>query len=277
MYQLSRSIAAMTLALAGAAASNASASAVSLSDVKSEGAFAVSSQTIPAAGFGGATIYSPDKAGKYAVVAISPGFIAKQSAISVLARRLATHGFVVVLIDTKTVLDFPASRATQLLAALKAACAVTTGPVAGKIDVTRQAVAGHSMGGGGALQAAASTPSLKAVVAYAPWDLSSTPYRKLTVPAALIGGSADTVATVKTFAQSFYNAIPATTTKTLAVIEGADHLFPQTDNATQPPNEPTSYTQISWFKRFADQNTDYNEFLRGKDSAWSSFTTNGSF
>jgi len=274
MFQLTRSFAAWTLALVGA---SFNAGAVTLEDLKSDGAFKVSSQTLPAAGFGGATLFSPDQPGKYALVAITPGFTAKQLLMTGLARRLATHGFVVVVIDTKTVLDFPSSRATQLLAALKAASAVTTGPAAGKIDVTRQGVAGHSMGGGGALEAASSTPSLKAVVAIAPWNLWNTPYRKLTVPAYILGGSADPIAPVKTFAQPFYNAIPAKTTKTLAVIEGADHNFPESHDLTVPPNEPTSYTQISWFKRFLDQKTEYNQFLRGKEAVWSSFVTTGSF
>lgn len=275
MLRLTRSLAALTLAFAGAAITNAQA--MSLDEVKSDGPFAISAQTLPAAGFGGGTIYSPDKPGKYALVAISPGFTAKQVYMTGLGRRLATHGFVVVVIDTKTPLDFPASRATQLLAALKAASAVTTGPAAGKIDITRQAVAGHSMGGGGALEAAAATPGLKAAVAYAPFDLWASPFRKMTVPTAIIGGSVDPIAPVKNFAQVYYNAIPVTTTKLLAVIEGANHNFPESPDPTLPPNEPTSYTQISWFKRFVDQSTEYNSLLRGQDSAWASFTTNGVF
>lgn len=275
MFTLNRSIAALTLAMA--ATTSSQAGAVTLEDVKRDGAFTVTSQTLPPAGFGGATIYSPDKPGKYPLIAVTPGFTAKQKLMTGLARRLATHGFVVVVIDTKTLVDFPSSRATQLLAALKATAAVKTGPVAGKIDITRQAVAGHSMGGGGALEAAASTPSLKAVVAYTPWNLTSLPYRKLTVPAVIVGGTEDPIASVKTFAQPFYNAIPATTTKMLAVIEGADHNFPESHDLTLPPHEPSSYTQIAWFQRFVNQDTAYNEFLRGQDSAWRSVVTTGKF
>ncbi len=275
MFTLNRPLAALSLTLALAYAS--SARAVTIEEVKSDGPFTVSTQTLPPAGFGAATVYSPDKPGKYALIAITPGFTAKQKLMTGLGRRLATHGFVVVIIDTKTVLDFPSSRATQLLAALKATAAVTTGPAAGKIDVTRQAVAGHSMGGGGALEAAAAAPGLKAVFAITPWNLWSTPYRKLTVPAAIIGGAADPVAPVKTFAQPFYNAIPTTTQKMLAVIAGADHNFPESHDLTLPPNEPTSYTQISWFKRFVNQDGSYSQFLREREAVWSSFTTSGQF
>ena len=47
-------------------------------------------------GFGGGTIYYPTVAGKYGVIAISPGFTATQSSIAWLGRRIATHGFVVI-------------------------------------------------------------------------------------------------------------------------------------------------------------------------------------
>ena len=68
--------------------------------------------------FGGGTIYYPTTAGQYGVVALSPGFTATQTSVAWLGRRLATHGFVVVTINTNSTLDQPASRATQLIAAL---------------------------------------------------------------------------------------------------------------------------------------------------------------
>ena len=248
-----------------------SAQAQSLADLQKDGPSAVSSQTIPGSGFGKGTIYSPNAAGKYALVAVVPGFVSAESSMTEISKRLATHGFVVVTIGTKTLLDFPSSRASQLLAALKAASAVTTGPVAGKIDVTRQVVSGWSMGGGGTLEAAASTPGLKAAVAYAPWNLSSTKYKAITVPSAIIGGTADTVASGASPSQPFYNAIPATTRKLLGVIQGADHFFPN------KAVEPASYTNIAWVKRFADGNTAYSPFLNGQDAAWATFVSTGPF
>ena len=175
---------ATTLAFLGL---SSTAQALTLDDLKKEGPYAISAQTIPASGFGKGTVYSPNTTGKYALVAVCPGFVSAESSITEISKRLATHGFVVVTIGTKTLLDFPSSRASQLLAALKAASAVTTGPAAGKIDVTRQVVAGWSMGGGGTLEAAAATPGLKAAVAYAPWNLSSSKYKSITVPSAIIG------------------------------------------------------------------------------------------
>jgi len=247
------------------------AQAVSLQDLQKDGPYAVTAQTIPGSGFGKGTIYSPNTPGKYALVAVCPGFVSAESSMTEISKRLATHGFVVVTIGTKTLLDFPSSRASQLLAALKAASSVTTGPAAGKIDVTRQVVAGWSMGGGGTLEAAAATPGLKAAVAYAPWNLSSTKYKAITVPSAIIGGTADTIASVSSHSQPFYDAIPASTPKLLGVIQGANHFFPN------KAVEPASYTNISWVKRFADNDAQYGAFLTGQDAAWASFVSTGPF
>lgn len=66
--------------------------------------FAVSTQTANrATGFAGGTIYVPNAAGRYALVAFCPGFANSQSAVATLGRRLATHGFVVVTINTNSV------------------------------------------------------------------------------------------------------------------------------------------------------------------------------
>lgn len=259
------------LALASSAQAVENGPVPNLADLKKDGPYAVSSQTVTGTGFGGGTVYTPTTAGKYALVAVCPGFVSAQSSMTQISKRLATHGFVVVAISTKTLFDFPSSRATQLLAALKTVSTLTTGPVAGKVDVSRQAVSGWSMGGGGTLEAAGSTPGLVAAVAYAPWHTSTTKMAVNTVPAAIIGGTADTIAPVASHSQKFYDVLPKTTPKLLAVIQGANHFFPNT------ASEPASYTNISWMKRFADGDTRYSAFLNGTDAALASFASNGPF
>lgn len=241
-----------------------------LASIQADGPFTIASQTIPSgSGFGGATVYTPTAPGTYAVVAVCTGFVTAQSSMAPMAKRLATHGFVVVNIDTNTIFDFPDSRATQLLAALKAAVALKTGPVAGKIDVSRQAVAGWSMGGGGTLLAANSTPGLKGAVAFAPW-VAGTPISADRVPSAIVGGASDNVAPAASHSTPLYNSIPASTPKLLGIITGASHFFPTTTS------QPASYTSIAWMKRFVDNDTRYSGFLNG-DAAYSSFSSNGPF
>lgn len=237
--------------------------------IEADGPYAVSTQTLKGSGFGSGTVYSPNTAGSYALVAVCPGFVSAQSSIAQISRRLATHGFVVVTIDTNTIFDFPDSRSTQLLAALKAAAALSTGPAAGKIDTARQAVAGWSMGGGGTLLAAGSTPALKGAVAYAPWALNNN-LKANKVPAAILGGTADIVAPPELFSDVFYKAIPATSSKLLGIIKGADHFFPNT------ASQPASYTTVAWFKRFVDNDTRYSPFLNG-DTRYSRFSSTGPF
>src|SRR5690606_12614854 len=141
----------------------------------SRGPFAVSEERVSSlrvSGFGGADIYYPTtrNEGTFGVVAVSPGYTAGRSSMAWLASRIASHGFVVINIDTITRSDQPSSRGRQLLAALD----YVTGSsgVRDRIDPNRQAVVGHSMGGGGTLHAATSRPSLKAAVPLTPWNLT---------------------------------------------------------------------------------------------------------
>ncbi len=241
--------------------------APTMASITKDGSYAITSTALKGSGFGSATIHVPNGTGPFALVAVCPGFVSPESSITAISKRLATHGFVVVTIGTTTPLDFPSSRASQILAALKAAVA-TNNP---KIDVSRQVASGWSMGGGGTLEAAASTPGLVAAVAYAPWNTSSTKYKSITVPSLILGGTADTIAPVSGHSQKFYDAIPASTKKMLAVIQGAGHFFPNS------AGEPQSYTNISWVKRFADGDTRFSQFLNTQDPKFSTWLSTGPF
>lgn len=223
--------------------------------IQADGPFAVSTQTVRGNGFGGATVYSPNTAGKYAVVAFCPGYTATRSSIASFGRRLATHGFIVATIDTNSTLDLPPSRGTQLLAALRTVTALNTGPVAGKIDTARQVVTGWSMGGGGTLYASASNAALKAGVGLAPYSTQKT--FNTAVPQLILGGENDTVAPVNTHSIRFFDRLPNATPKIYAEIANADHFFPiNTANS-----QPASKLQIAWIKRFADNDARYDQFL----------------
>lgn len=164
----------------------------------SRGPFATASQSVSSlsvSGFGGGVIYYPTSTseGTFGAIAISPGYTAAWSSISWLGPRIASHGFVVIGIETNSRLDQPDSRGRQLLAALD--YLVQRSSVRGRIDGTRLAVAGHSMGGGGSLEAAVSRPSLQAAVPIAPWNLDKTWY-DVQVPTLIIGGESDSIAPV---------------------------------------------------------------------------------
>ncbi len=110
-------------------------------------------------GFGGGTIYYPTTTsdGTFGAVVVAPGYTADQSSMAWLGPRLASQGFVVFTIDTNTRLDQPDSRGRQMLAALD--YLTERSSVRTRIDSSRLGVMGHSMGGGGTLEAAKSRPS----------------------------------------------------------------------------------------------------------------------
>ena len=146
-------------------------------------------------GFGGGTIYYPtdQSQGTFGAVVVAPGYTARQSSIAWLGPRLASQGFVVFTIDTTTVYDQPASRGDQLLAAVDYLTQRST--VAGRVDAGRVAVMGHSMGGGGTLEAVKDRPSLKAAIPLTPWNADKT-WPEVTTPTLVIGAENDTIAPV---------------------------------------------------------------------------------
>ena len=139
------------------------------------GPFANTSVSVPTGyGFNGGRIYYPTDTsqGTFGAIAISPGYTALFSAeLAWMGPWLASHGFVVIGIETNSRNDFDTARGTQLLAALD--YLTQQSPVRDRVDPNRLAVAGHSMGGGGALSAATRRSSLKAVVGIAPYSPSS--------------------------------------------------------------------------------------------------------
>ncbi|GAA2722891.1 alpha/beta hydrolase [Actinocorallia aurantiaca] len=223
----------------------------------SRGPYSVSQTSVSslsASGFGGGTIYYPTTTGDgtFGAVAISPGFTAYESSISWLGPRLASQGFVVFTIDTITTLDQPASRGDQLLAALDHLTQRSS--VRSRVDATRLGVMGHSMGGGGTLEASKDRPSLKAAIGMTPWNLTKN-WSGNRVPTFIIGAESDSVAPVSSHAEPFYDSLSATYEKAYLELNNASHFAPNSSNT------PIAKYSISWLKRYLDNDTRYTQFL----------------
>ncbi|MEW2556406.1 alpha/beta hydrolase [Streptomyces zhihengii] len=221
------------------------------------GSYAVSQTSVSSlsvTGFGGGTIYYPTSTadGTFGAVAISPGFTAYQSSIAWLGPRLASQGFVVFTIDTNTTLDQPDSRGRQLLAALD--YLTQRSSVRARIDTTRLGVMGHSMGGGGTLEAAKSRPSLQAAIPLTGWNLDTT-WPEVSTPTLVIGADGDTVAPVASHSEPFYQSLPSSLDKAYLELNNATHFTPNTSDTT------IAKYSISWLKRFIDNDTRYEQFL----------------
>jgi dienelactone hydrolase len=158
---------------------------------------------------------------------------------------------VVIGIETNSRFDQPGSRGTQLLAALD--WLTQSSSVRTRIDSSRLAVGGHSMGGGGSLEASSDRPSLQAAVPLAPWNLDKS-WSELRVPTMIIGGESDSVASVGSHSIPFYNSI-SQAEKAYLELNNASHFFPQTTNTL------TGKFMVTWLKRFVDNDTRYEQFL----------------
>ncbi|GAA0249226.1 lipase [Saccharothrix mutabilis subsp. mutabilis] len=223
----------------------------------SRGPYATAQTTVSSAsvrGFGGGTIYYPTSTadGTFGAVAIAPGYTASQSSLSWLGPRLASQGFVVFIIDTLSRYDQPAARGDQLLAALDHL--TTASSVRSRVDATRLGVMGHSMGGGGSLEAAKDRPTLQAAIPLTPWNTTKT-WSTVQVPTLIVGAEDDSVASVSRHAEPFYTGLPATLDKAYLELAGASHYAPNSSNTT------IAKYSISWLKRFIDDDTRYEQFL----------------
>ncbi|WP_107081162.1 alpha/beta hydrolase [Streptomyces sp. Wb2n-11] len=211
----------------------------------------MSASRLAASGFGGGTIYYPtsNSDGTFGAVAISPGYTAYQSSIAWLGPRLASQGFVVFTIDTITTSDQPATRGDELLAALD--YLTRSSGVRTRIDSSRLGVMGHSMGGGGSLEAAKDRPSLQAAIPLTPWNLDKT-WPEVRTPTLVIGADGDSIAPVSSHSEPFCQSLPSTLDKAYLELNGATHFTPNTSIAKY---------SISWLKRFIDNDTRYEQFL----------------
>jgi len=215
-----------------------------------DGPFQVTQTAITgASGFGGGRVYSPTQSGTYGAIALSPGFTAMWSSISWMGPRLASHGFVVLGMETNTTGDQPASRGAQLNRALQ--WLTSTSSVRSKVDGSRLAVGGHSMGGGGTLEALRTNPALKLGIPIAPWN-TNTNFSSVRAPVVIVSGSADTIAPEGSHSDRFYASLGGE--KAQVSLNGASHFFPQTVNRT------LSRYAVAWLKRFVDNDTRYSSF-----------------
>ncbi len=240
------------------------------SNITGNGSFSVATYNISSlvSGFGGGVAYYPTASGTYPVIAISPGFTARWSSISWIGPRLASWGFVVVGIETNSIYDQPGSRGSQLLAALNWAVNSAPTQVRGKVDGSRRGVAGHSMGGGGTLEALAAdtTGLVKAGVPIAPWNTDTT-WGGLNEAVQIVGGESDTIAPVSSHSIPFYSTLGGP--KSYVELNNASHFFPQSTNST------LSRALVSWFKRYLNNDARFTPFTCGySGTAVSDFRSN---
>ncbi|MEX1034007.1 MAG: hypothetical protein WDZ30_11650 [Cellvibrionaceae bacterium] len=215
-------------------------------------------------GFGGGTIHYPTgTTGTMGVIAVVPGFISPESSIRWWGPRIASHGFVVITIATNSGYDSPDSRANQLNAALNYVISQSnssSSAIRGMVDASRRGVMGWSMGGGGALKAAADDRSIMAALPQAPYYSGSNNFNRITTPTLIIACENDSTASVSRHASPFYNAIPSSTDKAFLEVNNGSHSCANSGNSN---SDILGKYGVAWMKRFIDLDRRYDPFLCG--------------
>ncbi|REE97693.1 alpha/beta hydrolase family protein [Thermomonospora umbrina] len=221
------------------------------------GPFATAKTAVPAGsgtGFNSGTIYYPTSTseGTFGGIAVSPGFLGGELSIGWLGPRLASHGFVVMIINTKSRVDSPIMRGEQMLAALDYLTQQSS--ERHRVDATRLGVMGHSMGGGGAVEATDFRRTLKASVPLTPWNLNDV-RPEITTPTLFIGSQNDLIAPVNQYSEPLYEGMPKAREKAYLELKGGNHFAPMSANPV------ISKYGVSWLKRFVDDDLRYDKFL----------------
>jgi dienelactone hydrolase len=233
-------------------------------------------------------IYPVGATAPFAAIAIVPGFVSPEAAIADWGPFLASWGIVTMTIGTSnpttgasdmTVL--PPVRGDALLDALTTIKGENTrsgSPLAGQLDLSRLAVAGWSMGGGGTLIDANTHPELKAVFAMEPWN-TDTSYTNDTVPTLIFAGTSDGLAGPP-MPQNQYQSIPATTPKILYEINNGSHYVSTSPTNTGTDMAPDSASTanvarfgLSWLKVYLECDTRFRQFLTVKPADAAEFDT----
>jgi hypothetical protein len=219
------------------------------------GTFATAELTVGGGhGFKGGKIYYPTDTsqGKFGAIAVVPGYTATWAAEGAwMGHWLASFGFVVIGIDTNSTTDWDAARGTQLLAALD--YLTQESAVRDRVDATRLGVMGHSMGGGGAINAAMNRPSLQAAIPFAPASFSQN-MSNVHVPTMIMGARDDGTVTHSSLT-TLYNSKPASTEAAYVSLTRGGHGF-----STWGNTEVTRRV-IPWLKIWIDNDTRYTRFM----------------
>ncbi len=225
----------------------------------------ISVSNYAASGFGGGTIHYPNNvSGKMGAIAVIPGYVSYENSIKWWGPRLASHGFVVITIDTNSIYDQPNSRADQLSAALDHIIDESnsnSSSISGMIDETRLGVIGWSMGGGGSLKLSTER-SINAAIPQAPYYSGSNDFDTIQTPTLILSCESDVIAPVNSHAKDFYSDLPNTTPKAILEINNGSHYCA---NSGYDDEDILGKYGISWMKRFLDFDSRYSQFLCGPD------------
>jgi dienelactone hydrolase len=170
----------------------------------------------------------------FAAIAFGHGFLQEPERYGGLLAHLASWGYVVVAPSSQTGLAADhaafASDLSAALAWLEAAGVEDGGWLDGRVDDTRLGLAGHSMGGGAALLAAAADPRVAAWLVLAPAETSPSAVDAMadvSAPGAVLAGDEDVITPLADHARPIFEAGAAP--RLLVLLRGGSHCGFQDD------------------------------------------------
>jgi dienelactone hydrolase len=292
-FPSSRSIRSLAAGLALCALSFASVSALAagyqkgpdptVASLEANGPFATASVKLPnAADYGnGSTVFYPTdrQSGSFGLVVLCPGFVSPAMLYSGVAQRIASHGFVVAVVSTKSLIDQPKARGAQIIAVMKAVIAqskVQAVAYAGQVDDSRVAFGGHSAGGSGTFYAAASQPQIKALIGLMPGEPGTNfaPFAGIRIPTLLLTAESDALA--NSWSNPYFKQLDPNLPAARIELDGLGHLSLWT-TATKASQGKVAKYATAWAKRFVDEDTRYTPFIKTAASDMSASAFNGDY
>lgn len=181
----------------------------------------------------GAVVHYPiDAEAPFASLVFCPGWLTDNISFQSWGPFMASHGFVMVLMDTTAITDTVDMRSNQqqrILDALKGENGKPNSPLYGKLDLSRISASGYSMGGGASWINASQYPGLRSIMTFAGHHLTAVDVdskgRNINLPTLILNGGTDWTI-LGGFGQSnlVYGNIPAGVPKILCVISTVGHF-----------------------------------------------------
>lgn len=204
----------------------------------------------------------------YPATTLTGGYSNTKEDMTWLANHLTSHGYIVIAITPNNILGSPPGWATAHkggIAKLKSETTRSASPIYKKVATSKLGIAGFSMGGGGALLAAADLKKdIKTAIPLAPYlGVSSPDYSSISAKTLIQAGANDTISYPSVVA-SYYQSLPTSLTRALTTFRDASHLdWINSGSATQHARFKTLVT--SWMKLYLDGDSAYQTHLDGAE------------
>ena len=204
----------------------------------------------------------------YPATTLTGGYSNTKEDMTWLANHLTSHGYIVIAITPNNIFGTPQVWETAHkggIAKLKSENTRSASPIYKKVATNKLGIAGFSMGGGGALLAAADLKKdIVTAIPLAPYlGFNSPDYSSISAKTLIQAGANDSVAYPSVVA-SYYQSLPTNLTRALTTFRGASHLdWINSGSDTQHARFKTLIT--SWMKVYLDNDSAYQTHLDGAE------------